>query len=141
MIKLKNFSFFSTLPTRELEKLSKQCRFQQYTSGTTILIEKEEIKELILVVEGQLSVLKNYGGEKKTLFNLDPGDVYGEVEILNGTKALSTVIGYQEVQLMFIPKEVYLETPDISFWNIVGIITTAKITKRNSEFKKNLSLY
>ncbi len=108
MINLKKFSFFSTLPTRELEKLTKQCRFQQYTSGTTIFVEKEEIKDLVLVVEGQLSVLKNYGGEKKTLFNLDPGDVYGEVEILNGTKALSTVIGYQEFQLMFIPKEIYL---------------------------------
>ncbi len=108
MINLKKFSFFSTLPTRELEKLTKHCRFQQYTSGTTILIEKEEIKDLIFVVEGQLSVLKNYGGEKKTLFNLDPGDVYGEVEILNGTKALSTIIGYQEFQLMFIPKEIYL---------------------------------
>ena len=108
MINLKKFSFFSTLPTRELEKLTKHCRFKQYTSGTTILLEKEEIKDLILVVEGQLSVLKNYGGEKKTLFNLDPGDVYGEVEILNGTKALSTIIGYQEFQLMFIPKEEYL---------------------------------
>lgn len=105
---LKSFSFFSTLPTRELEKLNKQCRYQQYTSGTKIVIEREEIKELILVVEGQLSVLKNYGGEKKTLFNLDPGDVYGEVEILNGTKALATLIGYQEFKLMFIPKEVYL---------------------------------
>ncbi len=40
-----------------------------------------------------------------------------------------------------IPKEVYLETPEISFWNIVGIITILKTTKRNSEFKKNLSLY
>ncbi len=108
IINLKNFSFFSTLPTRELEKLSKQCRVQQYTSGTTILIEKEEVKDLILVVEGQLSVLKNYGGEKKTLFNLDPGDVYGEVEILNGTKSLATLIGYQELRLVYIPKEVYL---------------------------------
>ena len=108
MINLKNFSFFSTLPTRELEKLSKRCRFQKYTSGTKILIEREEIKELILVVEGQLSVLKNYAGEPKTLFNLDPGDFYGEVEILNGTKALATLIGYQEFQLMFIPKDEYL---------------------------------
>ncbi len=108
MINLKKFSFFSTLPTRELERLKRHCRFQQYTSGTMVLREKEEIKDLILIVEGQLSVLKSYGGENKTLFNLDPGDVYGEVEILNGTKALSTLIGYQEFQLMFIPKEIYL---------------------------------
>ena len=67
MINLKKFSFFSTLPTRELEKLTKHCRFQQYTSGTTILVEKEDIKDLILVVEGQLSVLKNYEKRKPYL--------------------------------------------------------------------------
>lgn len=108
MANLKNFSFFGTLPTRELEKLNKRCRFQKYTSGTKILNEKEEVNDLILVIEGQLSVLKTYEAEKKTLFNLDPGDFYGEVEILNGTKSLSTLIGYQELQLMFIPKEEYL---------------------------------
>lgn len=108
MINLKSFDFLSTLPTREVEKLGKLCRFQRYTSGTKVQIEGETVKELILVIEGQLSVLKNYGGEKKTLFNLDPGDVYGEVEILNGTKALTTIIGYQEFQLMFVPKEEYL---------------------------------
>lgn len=108
MVNLKNFDFLNSLPTREIEKLTKKCRFQKYTSGTRVLMEGEKIKELIIVLEGQLSVLKNYGGEKKTLFNLDPGDFYGETEILNGTKALSTLIGYQEFQLMFIPKEEYL---------------------------------
>lgn len=108
MIDLKSFSFLSTLPTRELEKLKRVCRFQKYTSGTRVIIEKEAIEDLIIVVEGQLAVIKTYGERKTTLFNLDPGDAYGEVEILNGTPALATLIGYQEFHLMFIPKEAVL---------------------------------
>ncbi|HOY68583.1 MAG TPA: cyclic nucleotide-binding domain-containing protein [Candidatus Ozemobacteraceae bacterium] len=105
MIDLKTFPFFSTLPTREVEKLKKTCRIQKYTSGTRILNEGEEIKDVFLVVEGQLSVIKTHDGRKKTLFTLDPGDTYGEVEILNGTPALTTLVGYQEFQILFIPKD------------------------------------
>ncbi len=104
----KNFSFLSTLPTKEHEKLKRVCRFQKYTSGTRVVIEKEAIDDLVIVVEGQLAVIKSYGERKITLFNLDPGDAYGEVEILNGTAALATLIGYQEFHLMFIPKDAVL---------------------------------
>lgn len=108
MIDFKTFSFLSTLPTRELEKLKKVCRFQKYTSGTKVINEKESIEDLVIVVEGQLSVIKSFGERRTTIFNLDPGDAYGEVEILNGTPALTTLIGYQEFQLMFIPKDAFL---------------------------------
>ncbi len=104
MIDLKTFPFFSTLPTREVEKLKKACRIQKYTSGTKVLLEGEEVKEIFMVVEGQVSVIKTHQGRKKTLFSLDPGDTYGEVEVLNGTPALTTLVGYQEFQLLFIPK-------------------------------------
>jgi len=104
MIDLKAFPFFSTLPTREVEKLKKACRIQKHTSGTKVLIEGEEVKDIFMVVEGQVSVIKAHQGRKKTLFSLDPGDIYGEVEVLNGTPALTTLVGYQEFQLLFIPK-------------------------------------
>ncbi|RCK81764.1 MAG: Type II/IV secretion system ATPase TadZ/CpaE, associated with Flp pilus assembly [Candidatus Ozemobacter sibiricus] len=108
MIDLKNFSFFSTLPTREVEKIKKACRFNKFTSGTTILKEGETLEEFLLVVEGQVSVIKSHAGKKKTLFTLDPGDTYGEVEILNGTNALCTLVGYQDFQVMFIPRDFIL---------------------------------
>lgn len=108
MIDLKAFSFFSTLPTREVEKLRTICRFKKYSSGTVIFQEKEELSDLVMVVEGQVSVIKSYGDKKTTLFTLDPGDVYGEVEILNGTKCLTKLIGYQEFQIIFIPKDFFL---------------------------------
>ncbi|HOT27560.1 MAG TPA: AAA family ATPase [Candidatus Ozemobacteraceae bacterium] len=104
MIDLKTFPFFSTLPRHEVEKLKNTCRIQKYTSGTKILLEGEEVKEILLVVEGQVSVVKTHEGRKKTLFTLDPGDTYGEVEVLNGTPALTTLIGYQDFQILFIPK-------------------------------------
>jgi Flp pilus assembly CpaE family ATPase len=108
MIDLKAFSFFNTLPSREIEKLRKICRFQKYASGTVVLREKEPLAEIIMVVEGQLSVIKSFGEKRATLLTLDPGDVYGEVEVLNGTNCLTTLIGYQEFQLIFIPKEFFL---------------------------------
>jgi len=104
MIDLKTFPFFSTLPRHEVEKLKNTCRIQKYTSGTKILLEGEEVKEILLVVEGQVSVVKTHEGRKKTLFTLDPGDTYGDVEVLNGTPALTTLIGYQDFQILFIPK-------------------------------------
>ena len=105
MINLKSFSFFHTLPTREVEKIKKKCRFMKYASGTKIVLEGEPLAEFILVIEGQVSVLKTHEMKKKTLFTLDPGDTYGEVEILNGTNSLATLVGYQDFQIMFIPKE------------------------------------
>ncbi len=108
MIDLKTFSYFNTLPTRELDKLKQVCRFKKYASGTVILKEKEDVADLVMVVEGQVSVIKTYGQKKQTLFTLDPGEIYGEVEILNGTKCLTTLIGYQEFQIIFIPKDFFL---------------------------------
>ncbi|GAB4283375.1 MAG: hypothetical protein Kow0029_29520 [Candidatus Rifleibacteriota bacterium] len=108
MLDLRAFSFFNTLPNREIEQLKKIGRIKKYASGTVIIKEKENISELIMVVEGQVSVIKTYGEKRNTLFTLDPGDVYGEVEILNGTKSLATLIGYQEFQLIFIPKDFFL---------------------------------
>ena len=108
MIDLKTFSFFSTIPTRETEKIKKASRIQKFVSGTRILQTGEEVKDFILIIEGQVSVLKTLDGKKKTLFTLDPGDTYGEVEVLNGTNALANLIGYQDFQLMFIPKEAIL---------------------------------
>lgn len=104
MIDLKTFPFFSTLPRHEVEKLKSSCHIRKYSSGTKIILEGEEIKDILLVVEGQVSVIKAHGGRKKTLFTLDPGDTYGEVEVLNGTSALTTLIGYQDFQIIFIPK-------------------------------------
>ncbi len=108
MIDLKAFSFFNTLPSRELDKIKQISRFKKYASGTVILKEKEDVSDLIMVVEGQVSVIKTYGQKKSTLFTLDPGEIYGEVEILNGTKCLTTLIGYQEFQLIYIPKDFFL---------------------------------
>ncbi|HAE38922.1 MAG TPA: hypothetical protein DCG57_09825 [Candidatus Riflebacteria bacterium] len=108
MIDFKIFPFFSTLPTRELDKLKKLCRFKKYSSGTIVKNEKEDLDELIFVVEGQLSVVKTYRQRKNTLFNLDPGDTYGEVEILNGTPSLASLVGYQEFHLMYMPKDAFL---------------------------------
>ena len=108
MIDFKIFPFFNTLPAREIEKLKKLCRFKKYASGTIIMNEKEALDELIFVVEGQLTVTKTHRERKSTLFSLDPGDTYGEVEILNGTPALATLIGYQEFNIMYMPKDVFL---------------------------------
>ncbi len=108
MIDLKGFSFFNTLPTREVDKLKQVSRFKKYASGTVILKEKEELSDLIMVVEGQVSVVKSFGQKKTTIFTLDPGDTYGEIEILNGTKCLTTLIGYQEFQVIYIPKDFFL---------------------------------
>ena len=108
MIDLKAFAFFNTLPSKELEKLKKLCRIKKYASGTVILEEKEPINDLLMVIEGQVSVIKAYGQKKSTLFALDPGEIYGEVEILNGTNCLTRVIGYHEFQILFIPKDFFL---------------------------------
>jgi Flp pilus assembly CpaE family ATPase len=108
MLNLKTFPFFSVLPTREVDQIRKTCRVQKFTSGTTILQEGEEIRELIFVIEGEVQVVKRHKEKRKTLFTLDPGDVYGEIEILNGTPVLANLVGYQEFQLMFIPKETVL---------------------------------
>lgn len=108
MIDLKAFSYFNTLPTREVDKLKQVSRIKKYASGTVIVKEKEDVTDLIMVVEGQVSVVKTYGQKKTTLFTLDPGEIYGEVEILNGTKCLTTLIGYQEFQIIYIPKEFFL---------------------------------
>ncbi len=105
---LKAFPFFATLPTNEVLKLAQAARIQKYTSGTRVVEEGEEVRDILLVISGQVAVTKQHDGKKKTLFNIDPGDTYGEVELLNGTPALATLVGYQEFQLMFIPKELVL---------------------------------
>ncbi|MBF0545709.1 MAG: AAA family ATPase [Candidatus Riflebacteria bacterium] len=105
MINLKTFSFLSTLPGREVENLKKLGRHLKLISGTPLIKEKEPFKEFILLLSGQISVGKAHHGKRKTIFSIDPGNAYGEVEILNGTTTLTSLVGTQDYEVLLIPKE------------------------------------
>lgn len=109
MIDLQTFSFFRTLPYRELEKIRKYSKILKYISGTEIVKFGETLDNYVFLLEGQLTAYKPHKKGKKSLFTLDPGEGYGEVEILNGTNALVNLIGYQDFQIMLIPKEMILQ--------------------------------
>ncbi|MBF0409464.1 MAG: AAA family ATPase [Candidatus Riflebacteria bacterium] len=103
------FSFLSTLPKREIDRLKKIGRHLKHITGTPLLVEKEPFKELILLLSGQLSAYKQQGNRKKGLFTIDPGNTYGEVEILNGTDSLASLTGISDYEVLMIPKEEVLQ--------------------------------
>jgi CRP-like cAMP-binding protein len=85
----------------ELEELSRVMREQELPAGTTIWSEGDEAKGMVLIMEGSVSVTFRLPGEREAeLTSLGPGEILGEVPLLDGGRHSATARTAEPARLL-----------------------------------------
>jgi len=91
-------------------KLLERFTRQGFKPGDTIIAQDSAGKGLYVVVAGEVEVsVKNDAGEAVVVANLAPGEVFGEISLLNDQPTVATVRARGAVGLLFLPREEFLE--------------------------------
>ncbi len=80
--------FFSTLSKKELERLAEDTDVVSFAVGQPIVQEGMLGETMFVVLSGEATVLQG----KRRLGTIRPGEVFGEVAVLDGSPRSATVI-------------------------------------------------
>lgn len=105
---LKNVALFSNCSKKELEKVARASDEVTMTEGTLIMDQGQMGREAFVIVEGDVTVKRN--GRKVT--TLGPGDVVGEMSLLDKGPRTASVVAATDVTLLVIDSRRFLAVID-----------------------------
>ena len=98
------------LPPAELAALVPTLRRRNYRRGETLYHQGDPGSVLHVIVEGRVKVvIPSESGEEAVLTVLGPGDVHGEMALLDGEPRSATVVALEPVVTAIISRESFLD--------------------------------
>jgi CRP-like cAMP-binding protein len=89
---LRQAELFEGLPPEELQAIAALCQARTFQSGEIITTQGETGDELFVVCQGFVEVtLTNQGGEPRTVVQLGPGQIVGEMSLVDRGPRSATV--------------------------------------------------
>lgn len=112
---LRDLQLFSDLPEQELERLAGMLHRTTVPAGTLLLSASVPGDAIYFVVVGSLKVqLVSEGGVELTIALLGPGEMVGEMSLVNGHGRSANVITREETTLVWIERKAFLRSLDTS---------------------------
>ena len=100
---LKRVWLFSELADAEIDRVRALARPQRYPARHTIVSQGDESADLFLIIDGRLRVSScNANGDEVVLAIMGPGEVFGEMALLDGAPRSATVSTLDACQLLVI---------------------------------------
>jgi MFS family permease len=96
---------FSLLAPPSLESLARRSRIARYGTGSTVIVEGEMSRFVLLVVEGGLDVTK----AGNLLATLGPGEIVGEIAALHDVPRTATVKATEPVLAISVPGDAFVQ--------------------------------
>ncbi len=130
---------FFGLDQDAIEKFTHDLQRIQIRKGEQIISEHTEGQNLFYICKGKVEInkgLNNIETPFAQLSTLEIGDCFGEMSIINDAPRSATVIALEDVELMLIPKEVFLNitfTHPIVMYNLIGMIS-GRLRNTNDKF-------
>ena len=100
---LRALPYFSDLPDELLEKVCDETEQIDIPEGEVIIEEGSDSEEMYVVVDGQLVVTKQSGGKDVELGRIGPGDVVGEIALLDQAPRTATVSALVDTHAIRVP--------------------------------------
>ena len=101
---LEQVSIFASLTSEERAALSARLKPHRYDSGEILLQPGTVLQSLFLINSGVLSVTQQRGVGEVELLRLGPSDHFGEIGLLTGTPAASTITTLTPATIYELPK-------------------------------------
>jgi len=119
MVSLESSKLFSHLPASELQKLHAVTRELKFAPGQQIFKEGDPGDGMYVVKAGevQISAMMSHG-ERHVFSQVMPGDVFGEMAVLDNQPRSATASAQGDTTVYFVPREQLVkmlkESPDLS---------------------------
>ncbi|MBV8695067.1 MAG: cyclic nucleotide-binding domain-containing protein [Ktedonobacteraceae bacterium] len=117
---LASVELFSTLNKRELQVLANSCQERTYNAGTTIFSQGDSGVGLYVIKSGKVRITQALDLDRAEveLTTLGPGDVLGEMALLDDLPRSATVTALDDVTALLLPvwefRSVLRTHPDIA---------------------------
>ena len=108
---LRNINIFKNCEQTLLEKIEKNLKIKDEKSGTTILNQGDETKNLYIILEGTLLITQlAEDGKVVSLELLQKGQCFGEIAIIDGAPRSASVTSLGDVKLGSLSESFVKET-------------------------------
>ena len=106
---LRGLPYFSDLPDGLLARVCDASEQLDIEAGTEIIAEGTDSEEMYVVVEGQLVVTKRSAGKSVELGRIGPGEVVGEIALLDQAPRTATVSAAIDTHVIRVPVAAFEE--------------------------------
>jgi signal transduction histidine kinase len=137
---IKNIDLFSGLPEEDLKRLCEMVEEVHLEAGEELFAEGSTGNEAYIIHLGELDILKNSAGTQVQLAVRGPGEVIGEIALLDDTSRTASVRARTDSALYKISKEQFdhllatsLSASRVMFYTILGRWKETQGALRQSE--------
>jgi signal transduction histidine kinase len=135
MLPLESCKLFASLSPDEMAALKRAVRLNTFSGGTEIFKEGDAGDALYVVAAGRVQISAVMGdGERQVLSRVPPGEMFGELAIIDNQPRSATAVAELDTTLHVVPREQMLSmltsSPQCSF-NMMR-----EITQRLREFNR-----
>lgn len=124
---LKSVPLFADLEAGELERFSHVAVPRTFPAGTRVFHEGDDSDACYIVKEGSFRVTREHSdGRAITLATLGPGEIFGELAMLDGDKRSASAEALAEGELLALPandvRALLARHPEISLKLVAGLV-------------------
>lgn len=106
---LSQCAMFRGLPTAALEDVARRVQIRSGAAGTLLVAQDEPGDALFIVFQGKCKVvLFGDNGREVTLALLRPGEVFGELSLLDGSPRSANVVAQVDSQVLALTRDAFV---------------------------------
>jgi CRP-like cAMP-binding protein len=134
---LAKVSIFSLMEKRDLQRIAKLSRHHSFKKGDVIIKEGERDGRLLIIVSGEVEVIKNMGGKNERRINtLSPSMYFGEMALIDDLVRSASVIAKGNVLLLSLEKWNLLE--EIEKYPAIAVELLQMLSRRIRAIEKSM---
>jgi CRP/FNR family transcriptional regulator len=124
---LKSVTLFADLEEGELERFSQVAVPRSFPAGTRVFHEGDDSDACYIVKQGSFRVTREHSdGRAITLATLGPGEIFGELAMLDGDQRSASAEALTEGELLALPandvRALLARHPEISLKLVAGLV-------------------
>lgn len=125
--RLAGVELFAELTPEERAALARQCTFQQFSSGQTIVDKDDAERDVLLIIKGKVEVTRfSVSGKEIALDEIPQGKYFGEFSAIDGEPRSASVIAAADCTLAHVSPALFRrmmeEHPGIA-WKVLVQLT------------------
>ncbi len=101
------FSVFRDLPPEQIETVAAQLQTVQAAGGDVIVRQGTPADRFFIIIDGEVEVVHEEGGETRRLSTLKSGQFFGEMAILRDTPRMATVRAVSPTTLFAMERDTF----------------------------------
>src|SRR5688572_15486617 len=110
MVSLASSKLFAQLPAAEIKQLSGVSREKRFAPGEVIFKEGDPGDGLFVVLAGRVQISAAIGsGERHVFSTASPGDVFGEMAVLDNLPRSAQASAEGDTTVVFVPRHEFIE--------------------------------